>query len=312
MYIVRHETPKDYYQIAQLHYRAFQSWKPEKGYFAEPLLVDMLRHSPHYNPEIALVALDGEKIIGHVMLTPERFILQGTVVWGVILAPIGIDPDYQKKGVGHKLMECAEKCAKEMGYDFSLLCGHPEYYPKFGYVMNTFAMGGTLVSGSPVKASTSSERPVEINDGQLIERWIKRLNRDDEFSMIPTDAMMNYVSHRQDVTSSMILLDGKVIGYVKYRVKESLECLLLGAKEGHLKDLIDYMLTKEKDLMLPWPVEKTRSLCGEGYTYCNKVVSYDAFMIKPLTAKVEAYTSYVTNHQEKLGVITFTGPFEID
>lgn len=49
------------------------------------------------------------------------------------LAPMSVHPDYQKKGVGSKLIREALKRVKDKRHGSVIVCGHPEYYPKFGF-----------------------------------------------------------------------------------------------------------------------------------------------------------------------------------
>ena len=50
------------------------------------------------------------------------------------LAPLGILPEYQKQGIGTKLIEQGHKIAKKLGYHYSIVLGSEKYYTKFGYI----------------------------------------------------------------------------------------------------------------------------------------------------------------------------------
>ena len=50
------------------------------------------------------------------------------------LAPLGILPEYQKRGIGTKLIEEGHKIAKNLGYHYSIVLGSDKYYTKFGYI----------------------------------------------------------------------------------------------------------------------------------------------------------------------------------
>ena len=49
------------------------------------------------------------------------------------LGPVSVLPEYQKKGIGSRLIEEGHDAARRLGYRSALLVGHPEYYPRFGY-----------------------------------------------------------------------------------------------------------------------------------------------------------------------------------
>ena len=42
-------------------------------------------------------------------------------------------PEYQKQGIGKKLIEKGHQIAKELGYHFSIVLGSETYYSKSGY-----------------------------------------------------------------------------------------------------------------------------------------------------------------------------------
>ena len=50
------------------------------------------------------------------------------------LAPLGVLPKYQKKGIGSKLIKEGHIIAKKLGYHYSVVLGSNEYYSKFGYI----------------------------------------------------------------------------------------------------------------------------------------------------------------------------------
>ena len=121
--LVRTERPGDEERIAAVHRGAF-------GKDEEARIVDALRTSAEYLPELSLVAeVDGE-IVGHVVLS--RGGLDGRPA--VALGPIGVEPGYQRRGIGSTLMRVAIARAQELGEDVIVLLGHPWYYPRFGFV----------------------------------------------------------------------------------------------------------------------------------------------------------------------------------
>ncbi|NIV15430.1 MAG: GNAT family N-acetyltransferase, partial [Aliifodinibius sp.] len=50
------------------------------------------------------------------------------------LAPMAVLPQYQKKGIGGKLVKAGLKECKKLGFDVVVVLGHPEYYPRFGFI----------------------------------------------------------------------------------------------------------------------------------------------------------------------------------
>ena len=93
----------------------------------------LLRADTHaYVPELALVAVEGDEIVGHIMLTHAT--LHGEEDWRVpALGPLAVAPEWQRTGIGIALTEAALKLADARGEPLVVLLGHPSYYPRFGF-----------------------------------------------------------------------------------------------------------------------------------------------------------------------------------
>ena len=50
------------------------------------------------------------------------------------LGPIGVLPEYQRRGIGGALIERTAEIARGMGFRAILLCGDPDYYARRGFV----------------------------------------------------------------------------------------------------------------------------------------------------------------------------------
>ena len=89
-----------------------------------------LRKSKSFIPELSLVAVEDEKIVGHILFT--KAVVQGVEV--LALAPLSVLPDYQNRGIGLSLMKEGHSIAHKLGYEYSVVLGHSKYYPKAGYI----------------------------------------------------------------------------------------------------------------------------------------------------------------------------------
>jgi len=163
---VRTEKPSDYSSIAAVNYEAFLAWHPDSQFVSEPLLVDLLRHNSLFDPSLSLVAEKDGQIVGHALFSPFEFIVLGSRISGVVLAPIAVKPDYQRQGIGRTLIEEGHRRARNKGHAFSLLCGHPDYYPRFGYRTKMFSLAGVKVAVDMKEfcGDGFSERPVNAQD----------------------------------------------------------------------------------------------------------------------------------------------------
>src|SRR5690606_11488693 len=126
----------------QIHVHAFDNR------IGEAALVALLRVREHYDPELSLIATEGEQILGHAMFNPIQVYLNGEIINAVNLAPLAVHPAYQQQGIGIHLMELGHKIAQEKGYSFSLLLGHSTYYPRFGYQTHAYSASSLEVATS--------------------------------------------------------------------------------------------------------------------------------------------------------------------
>lgn len=125
---IRKEKIEDYEEVYNLVKQAFTTAEHSDG--NEQDLVTLLRDSNNFIPELSLVAIKDNKIVGYILFTKIKI----GEYEEVALAPLGILPEYQNQGIGKKLIEKGHKIAKELGYHYSVVLGSEHYYPKTGYV----------------------------------------------------------------------------------------------------------------------------------------------------------------------------------
>ncbi len=125
---IRKETENDYKEVYNVVKTAFETAEHSDG--NEQDLVNELRNSDNFIPELSLVAIENNKIVGYILFTKIELGNNTEIA----LAPLAVLPEYQKQGVGSKLIEEGHKIAKKLGYHFSIVLGSEKYYPKFGYV----------------------------------------------------------------------------------------------------------------------------------------------------------------------------------
>ncbi|MFS0727654.1 GNAT family N-acetyltransferase [Paenibacillus sp. 1P07SE] len=125
--ILRTEETKDYQDVYTLNYKAFG------GRDDESRLIERIRSSEFFVPELSIVAeLDG-KIAGHILFSKANVIDDEKNHEVIVLAPVAVEPGLQRKGIGSKLIQEGLYRCKGLGYGVVLLIGHPEYYLKFGF-----------------------------------------------------------------------------------------------------------------------------------------------------------------------------------
>ncbi len=133
--IIRQEKNSDYQKVFDLTKQAFASL--EISNHDEQYLVERLRKSSAFIPELSLVAEFNGKVVGHIMLTKIKIANEKQRFDSLVLAPVSVLLEFQNKGIGGKLIEEAHLKAKELGYKSIVLIGHENYYPKFGYELTS-------------------------------------------------------------------------------------------------------------------------------------------------------------------------------
>ena len=93
------------------------------------LVADLRRDEGVWVPELSLGAYDGETLVGHILFTRASI---GDAP-AVLLAPLAVAPDWQKRGVGTALARAGLAASHALGVGLALVLGHPEYYPHFGF-----------------------------------------------------------------------------------------------------------------------------------------------------------------------------------
>lgn len=125
---IRTEQPADYDRVYQVVKNAFETAEQSDG--NEQDLVNALRQSNAFIPELSLVSEINGKIVEHIMFTK----LQIGGHTALALAPLSVLPKYQRQGIGTSLILEGHKIAKTLGYSFSVVLGSEKYYPRIGYL----------------------------------------------------------------------------------------------------------------------------------------------------------------------------------
>lgn len=128
MVSIRPERSADHAAVRAVNDAAF-------GQPAEGGLVEALRRSPVFIPELSLVAeAEDGAIVGHVLFTRLKVVEQAVTHAALALAPMAVLPAWQRRGVGSALVRRGLADARDLGHSVVVVLGHPEYYPRFGFL----------------------------------------------------------------------------------------------------------------------------------------------------------------------------------
>jgi putative acetyltransferase len=126
MVTIRPEQPLDYPAIFEVNKLAFDNEN-------EPRLVETLRHAPGFLPELSLVAVLENQIVGHILFSP---VVIGTSSGDrsiLALAPVAVRQDFQNRGIGSELIRQGLEACRRLGHRIVVVLGHSNFYPRFGF-----------------------------------------------------------------------------------------------------------------------------------------------------------------------------------
>ncbi len=125
MVTIREEQIGDEQQIHGVHRHAF-------GQTEEADIVNKLRQTCTHRTSV--VAVSGDQIVGHILFTPVTIQAEEQIIEGMGLAPMAVLPEFQRQGIGSRLVNAGLEIIKKAKYPFVVVLGHPTYYPRFGFV----------------------------------------------------------------------------------------------------------------------------------------------------------------------------------
>lgn len=125
--VIRREETRDHGAVYEVVKKAFETTQHADG--NEHELVNALRRSEAFVPQLSLVAEAGGKLVGHILFTEARV---GEAVV-LALAPLSVLPEYQGQGIGTALIREGHRRAGALGYGWSIVLGSETYYPLAGY-----------------------------------------------------------------------------------------------------------------------------------------------------------------------------------
>jgi len=154
----RPETAEDAARITEINDRAF-------GQEDEGILVQRLRRTEAFDPELSLVAEVDGTVSGHILFYPVVIESGAGSHWTLALAPMAVIPELQNKGIGSALVAAGLEAAKRQGHRSVIVLGHAEYYPRFG-----FRPASKWGIRAPFEAPDEAFLALELVPGELADK----------------------------------------------------------------------------------------------------------------------------------------------
>ena len=137
---IRPEEHKDYKSIISLILRSFQEGTDYSDGTDIIALVEEIRDSKYYIPELSFVAELNDIIVGHFLFSkfPSSPTKEGGCVNGenseiVMLAPVSVHTDYLRQGIGTAMPNLGIEKVKELGYKGITVEGNYNFYNRIGF-----------------------------------------------------------------------------------------------------------------------------------------------------------------------------------
>lgn len=126
--MIRLAQDEDWPAIPELHRVAFG----DHGDEVARLVVELRERTDLYVPELSFVAEEDGRVVGHVMNTWNW--IEGTGERLLQFSPLGVLPEYQRRGHGSGLVRASLEAVRAAGEPLLILEGDPAYYGRFGFV----------------------------------------------------------------------------------------------------------------------------------------------------------------------------------
>ena len=125
--MIRVAREDDWPQIPEVHRIAFAAEGDDVARIAQEL-----HDRPDlHEPDLSFVAEEDERVVGHVMNTWSA--IEGSAVRVLQFAPLGVLPDYQRRGHGSALVRASLDAVRARGEPALVLEGNPKFYGRFGF-----------------------------------------------------------------------------------------------------------------------------------------------------------------------------------
>ena len=124
------------------------------GSRAEAELVENIRASEYFIPQLSVVGESDGRIVGHVMISHATLHGAEGERPVAMLSPLAVDPAFQRRGIGSALVRSVTAEADALGEPLVVLEGSPLFYGRLGFEHSLlYGIEITLPSWAPPEAA---------------------------------------------------------------------------------------------------------------------------------------------------------------
>lgn len=156
---IRTTSAADFAPLIALHDAAFGT-KFEGQLVADLMAADLAA--------LSLVALEDGRIVGHILFSPMIVEIDGETALALALAPLAVDPQFQRRGIGTALTKAGIAWARQAGWEAVIVLGHPEFYARFGFRADLAAGFDAPFSGPAFMALELTKAALSGRKGKII------------------------------------------------------------------------------------------------------------------------------------------------
>lgn len=266
-------------RVADLLDRAFQRPNQESR-----LVTRIAREHPAFDPELALMALDGDRPVGWALFLPRTLRLRGSWVPMAISSPFAVLDGERGRGIGRALLERGRALCVERGLRGAVVLGGRAFFGAHGYAP-AFRFHALRVRAEDLPpASDADWRSLESPDLPHLRPLFEDSYRGAPGCERRAHAALDWESAIPTGHCHVHVRDGRPVAHVRFRtdglfaVREcsTLDAAATGALLAYLRFLAEAHRVEELEVHVPPTHRVARPLFHGGALSCTSAFGDEA------------------------------------
>lgn len=191
---------------------------------------------PSFDAGLSLLACESGRALGYALFLPRDMELRGATVRLAVVAPFGVVPTTQRRGVGRFLLRTALGALRDRGLRGAAVIGASEFFAAFGFEPAFDACSVRVpVDILPAEGDTSSWRGLAERDlarlGELQQRSYAGIDGSERRRAAAIE-WESAVPHAHTLVSERA---GEIEAFVRFRVRHEIELSECGAIDARAR-----------------------------------------------------------------------------